>query len=530
MRQSAISTFQKCPYDYKLRYVDGLDVLPSQDPQDARVIGTALHYGCETRDIKKALNLYYGHYYLISDLQINEAIKLETLIPKVWDVLDDMGYMKFENEVTFNIDGFHGTVDLIAYNEDGTVDLYDFKYSNNVDYYKKSAQLHIYKYYLEKLGYAVREMGFIFIPKTQIRQKKTETIDTFRMRLKDTLAGMIPTVEMIEYDPQKVADAFQTVMKIHNTEEFKPTPNRLCDWCDFKDYCQKGVDYMLVIPKNERRVVTVDRKPDMWLYGASYTGKTTFVDQLDNTLILNTDGNVDMITSPVLRIKDVVEKQGRSIKRTFAWEAFKTVLDQLEAEETTFENVCVDLVEDMYEHCRLYMYHKHGWEHEQDGGYGKGYDMIKLEFLSTMKRLKNIGYRIILISKLMNGEVTRGSNKITTYAPNINPKLAEVIAGIVDMTVLVEADGDNRMMNFKASPYVFGGSRFNFGVDKIELTPKALEEAIANSTINTNYDQERADAVAKVETDQSCTNVTQEVTKETQKETKRRSRRTSDDN
>lgn len=286
----------------------------------------------------------------------------------------------------------------------------------------------------------------------------------------------------------------------------------------------------MLIPKNERRTVTLDRKPDMWIYGASYTGKTTFVDQLDNTLMLNTDGNIDMITSPVIRIKDEVTKTGRTINKIFAWEVFKNALYELEAEQTTFENICVDLVEDLYEHCRLYMYNKHKWEHEQDGGYGKGYDMIKLEFLSTMKRLKNIGYRIILVSKLMTGEVTRGSNKITTYAPNIKAALAEVIAGIVDMTVLVEADGNNRTMNFKASPYIFGGSRFNFGVDKIELTPKALEEAIANSEINTNYDAERAEAVAKAEAEEVRPDVSSEETEAPQEETRASRRRRSADN
>lgn len=524
MRQSAISTFKKCPYAYKLQYLDELKTIPSQDPQNALVIGTALHYGCETRDLKQSLDLYYSNYYLINDLQVNEEIKLTMMLPKVWQILDEMDYIRYEHEVDFELDGFHGTADLLAYNQDGSVDLYDFKYSNNVDSYMESPQLHIYKYYLEKLGYTVNRLGFIFIPKTFIRQKKTESIDTFRMRLKATLADMQPQVNMLEYDAQKVADSFQTVLKIYNTKEFEPAPSKLCDWCQYKEYCTRGVDYM-IIPENTRRTVTVDRKPDLWIYGGSYTGKTTFADQFDNNLMFNTDGNVDMITSPVIRIKDTVEKTGRTLNKTFAWQHFKNALAELEAEKTTFEVITIDLVEDMFEHCRLYMYDKHGWEHEQDGGYGKGYDMIQLEFLSTMKRLKNIGYRIILISKLKLGEVTRGSNKITTYAPNINPKLAEVIAGIVDMTVLVEADGNDRTMNFKVSPYIFGGSRFNFGIDKIELNPAALEDAIKNSTINFNHD--------KVETTTQAEEQAPEPQKEAEKPpteaaTGRRRRRTED--
>ncbi|MDF2612805.1 MAG: phage NTP-binding protein [Clostridia bacterium] len=516
MRQSAIGTFEKCPFNYDLEYNQELDTYPTGDAQNPLIIGTVLHYGCETGDVKQALELYFNQYRVITDLQINEAIKLENLVPKVLDLVDSFDYVDFKHEIKFNIDGFEGTADLIAYNADGSVDLYDFKYSNNVDYYLKSMQLHIYKYYLEKLGFEVRKMAFIFVPKTFIRQKKTESLEEFRLRLKSVLAELQPTIEYIEYDPQKVADAFRICIKIYNTTVFEKNPSKLCDWCKFKSYCQKGENYM-VIPKNERRTIEIDRNPDMWVYGASYTGKTTFVDQLDDTLMLNTDGNTDAITSPVIRIKDEILKEGRKEpKRKYAWEVFKDVIAELETNPTDFKNVCVDLVEDMLEHCRLYMYDKNGWEHEQDGGYGKGYDMIRLEFLSTMKRLKNIGYRIILISKLATGEVTRGAAKYTTYRPNLKEAFAEVIAGIVDMTVLVEANGNDRKMKFKASPYIFGGSRFNFGVDEIPLDTRALAAAIEKADINVNY----TPPTMTVQNTSSRPNVAPEDTKEPQEEQK----------
>ena len=533
---SRIERFIKCPYSFKLSYLDGLDVLPSQDPQDARLIGLALHYGCETRDLDKALKMYYDNYYLIDNLQVNEAMKLQNLIPKVWECIDKMGYLRLENELEFEVDGFKGIVDLIGHNDDGSVDIYDFKYSNAVERYMESPQLHLYKYYLEKLGYNVRRMGFIFIPKTMIRQKKIETIDTFRTRLKGTLEIMLPNVVMVEYDTLKVADALQAAIKLYNTDTFEKQPSKLCDWCDFKKYCQKGEDYML-IPKNERKEVSINRNPDLWIYGASYVGKTSFVDQLDDTLILNTDGNVDTITSPVIEIRDIVTKEGRTTKRKYAWEVLKEVIEELEADTQGFKNLAVDLVEDLREHCRLYMYNKNGWEHEQDGGYGKGYDMVTLEYNATMKRLKNIkGLRLILISKEMTKEVTRGTSVITTYAPNIKKDTAEVLAGIVDMTVHVTVDKEgNRYMHFKKSPYVFGGSRFNFKEDKIELSVAALDKAIMDAGINTNYDQERAAAI-KVANNQdvaenSGENLTPNVTsEETNETTKRRSRRRTEDN
>ena len=227
---------------------------------------------------------------------------------------------------------------------------------------------------------------------------------------------------------------------------------------------------MISLPKNERKESTINTTPDMWLYGDSYSGKTVFMDSFDNNLMLNTDGNVDHITSPVFRIIDDVKTEGRITKRKFAWEVFKEVVTELEKKENDFKIVTVDLVEDLYEHCRLYMYDKNGWEHESDGGYGKGYDVIKTEFLSTMKRLKNTGYQIVYISKQLKSEVTlKSGNTITILKPNISDKIANVLAGTVDLTARIHVDGDNHYMSFKADEYVFGGSRYNFGVTQIPL-------------------------------------------------------------
>lgn len=534
---SRIEKFIKCPYSYKLSYIDNLDVLPSQDPQDARIIGSALHYGCETRDLDKALQMYYDNYYVMDNLQINEAMKLSNLIPKVWEVIDNLGYSNAEHEYEFEVDGLKGIVDFMGCNPDGSVDIYDFKYSNAVERYMESPQLHLYKYYLEKLGFNVGKMGFIFIPKTMIRQKKTESIDTFRMRLKGTLETMTPNVVMVEYNPLKVADALAEAVNLYNTDTFELNPSKLCDWCDFKKYCQKGEDYM-IIPKNERKEVSINRNPDIWIYGASYVGKTSFVDQLDDTLILNTDGNVDTITSPVIEIRDIVTKEGRTTKRKYAWEVLKETIEELEADTHGFKNLAIDLAEDLRELCRLYMYAKNGWEHEQDGGYGKGYDMVTLEYNATMKRLKNIkGLRLIIISKETTKEVTRGTRTITTYAPNIKKETAEILAGIVDMTVhvTIEEDGQ-RYMHLKKSPYVFGGSRFDFKEDKIELSVAALDKAILEAGINTNYEKEIAEQVknqdvAKEESGESLTpNVTSEETSNVEEVPKPRRRRKTEDN
>ncbi len=480
MRQSAITQYKMCPYKYKLQYVDELETIPAYEANNALIVGTAIHYGCETGSVEKAIENYYSNFNVIDDLQINEAMKLEYLLPQVLDFIKQ--FDKVEHEVPFQIGTFHGTADLLVHNEDGTVDLYDFKYSNNIDNYMESPQLHIYKYFLEQKGYKVNRIAFIFIPKTFIRQKNTEDLYQFRKRLKETLKDMKIQIKYLEYDQNKVTDSLITAVEMLETKEFPKNVSELCYWCEYEKYCIKGEDYM-ILPENKRREKKIDTSPDMWIYADSYVGKSTFVDKFDNLLFLNTDGNTDNITSPVIPIKDeIVQVTKRTTERKLAWQQFLDIVDELEKKENTFKRVCIDLVEDLYEHCRLYTYDKLGIEHEQDAGYGKGWDMVRTEFLSTIKRLKNLGYQIIYISKENLSEITlKNGNKITTIKPNIPDKVANVLAGTVDLTVRAYMDGEDRFLQLEKKENIFGGGRFNFKVKEIPLDKdefiKALEEA-----------------------------------------------------
>lgn len=298
----------------------------------------------------------------------------------------------------------------------------------------------------------------------------------------------------------------------------------------------------MLLPENKRREKKIDTNPDMWLYGASYAGKSTFVDQFDNLLFLNTDGNTDNTTSPVIRIKDEVTQEGRLTKRKFAWQVFTEAVAELEKKDNSFKRVALDLVEDLYEDCRLYMYDKLGIQHEQDAGYGKGWDMVRTEFLSNIKRLKNCGYQIIYISKEVTSEIIKkNGDKITTIKPNIPDKVANVLAGTVDLTARVVADGDNRYLSFKTSPFIFGGGRFNFGVDQIELNKDKFIETLKNVQAEGNKVKEfRNNSTGNTETvsnddtgrtEENHDNTTTNNTENSEQETpKRHSRRAPEEN
>ena len=361
-----------------MRYIDKIETLPSTDANNSLIIGTTMHIGIE-KGIEEGIKAYYDNFPIITDEHINEAIKLEYLIPKVQEILPEGEY-----ELQIMNSDFVGFIDLISRNDDGSYDIYDFKYSNNTKGYMDSGQLHLYKYFYEKqFKKKIRNLNFVFIPKVNIKQKSTENIITFRKRIIKELEASEIKVVQVQFDIEKVIEFYQGIKKVLETKEFPKEPSYLCNWCEYQDYCEKGVDYML-LPENKRREKTIDVNPDMWVYGDSYVGKSTFVDQFDDLLFINTDGNTDNTTSPVIRIADQVTLEGRMTKRKLAWDVFLDVVAELEKRQNNFKRIAIDLVEDLYEHCRLYIYNKLGIEHEQDAGYGKGWDMVRTEFLTTI--------------------------------------------------------------------------------------------------------------------------------------------------
>jgi phage nucleotide-binding protein len=504
MHFSTAECFENCPARFDFRYNQGIEVLESDDPANPLKVGTALHKGIE-EDLQTALQGYFMSYPIITDEHINEAIKLEYWIPKVKELLPEGLH-----EVNMQSDWYEGTMDLLVpctkhdlELEHGQFDLYDFKYSNNIGHYMESRQLHVYKHFCEQiLKKRIRKMFFVFVPKVKIKQKKTETLDDFRRRLQKELQNTDETqgvqIKEVIYDPQKVIDFFETCMKIHHTKEYKKEFSYLCNWCEYSDYCQKGIDFM-VLPSSERRQVGQTTKRKLWIYGGAFSGKTTFMDKAPSPLNLNTDGNVQFVTMPYLPIKDTYE--GR--QKVLAWQVFKDTIDELERKNNGFKTIIVDLLEDTYESCRLYMYDKLGITHESDDSF-RAWDKVRTEFLSTIRRLMNLDYEnIVLIShEDMSKDIAKkGGDKITAIKPNIQDKIANKIAGMVDIVArVVVEDDDSRTLNFKSNEVIFGGGRLK-GISKnsIPLDWDALcqvyDEAnsgrVATKVTNTSPDEEK---------------------------------------
>lgn len=478
---------------YRLRYLDKL-----RTPFDCRAdnpleIGTMLHEYIELGHDEAIAN-YVAKFPVLTDEIVDEAVKISTLGEAVKAVLPDGEY-----ETELSVDGFTGYMDLLVDVGCGFYDLYDFKYSNNVNRYRESAQLDVYKFFFERAnpGKKIRAMYFVVCPKVSIKRKKNESLTVFRERLREEAEGMKPTILAVDYDHRKVADFLSDARSMENASEFPKKETKLCRWCEYESFCLKGDDTM-ILPKNERREAKVITEPDMWLYADSYVGKSTFVDQMDDVLFINTDGNVENITSPYVHIANELVKEGRMTRKVLAWAKFKEVIDELEKKENDFQIIALDLIEDLYEHCRYYVFDQLGIRHESDGGFGKGWDMVRTEFLSTIKRLKSLGYRVIYISKELAKEITYANGmKVTTFAPNIAEKVANVLAGTVTMTLRAYMNERGHYLQLRKNENVFGGGRIDFKRDYCDLDVESFKEALIEAQEASGKPQKRRSAVAE---------------------------------
>lgn len=485
MSHSKVETFNRCPYKYKLLYVDKLNTIPNTDPDNALILGTALHTGIE-EGVEPALEFYTNSFPVLTDDHIDEMIKLEAMIPKAKALLppggtfelpignaDFIGFLDYLVPVGEEIIGeepaWNGAFSPVTVEQ---LDLYDFKYSNNSKSYMTSGQLHEYKYWYELThpGHRIRNLYFLFVPKVKIRQKKMETLIQFRDRLREALQDATPWAEPVQYNPLKIVDFLTDVKHMIETTDFPKNPNHFCGWCEYQEFCEKGDNYML-LPKNERRDVNAAKKKVVWLYGAPFSGKTFFANQFPDPLMLNTDGNIKFVDAPYIAIKDTVTVEGRITKRQLAWEVFSDAVTELEKKQNDFKTIVVDLLEDAYDACRVFICDRQGWKHESDDSF-RAWDMVTSEFLHTIRRLVNLDYEnIILIShEDRSKDLTRKSgDKISSIRPNLREKVANKVAGMVDLVARIVADDSERILSFKTSEVIFGGGRLTARNKEIPL-------------------------------------------------------------
>lgn len=233
---SNVDTYDQCPMKWYLRYIQGIRFEPKLDADNPLLIGTLLHDAIEY-GLAEAEERYYNKYPIIHNEHVDEVIKIIHFYDDIKKILPP-GI----NEYKIETDDFLGYIDLLSLNEDGTYDLWDFKYSNNIDIYMDKMQLHIYKHYIEKTtDMKIKNLKYLFVPKTKLKKDFEESIEDFRLKLKEELKTMEIKVVDVEFDPKQVEKYFSIIEEIES-DDVKLTKNVgfQCVWCDYEEICLKS--------------------------------------------------------------------------------------------------------------------------------------------------------------------------------------------------------------------------------------------------------------------------------------------------
>ena len=185
------------------------------------------------------------------------------------------------------------------------------------------------------------------------------------------------------------------------------------------------------------------------LYGESKIGKSTLISQIPNVLFLNTGGGLEAIECYEQRIA--------------SWTEFLEAGKEIVSNSHNFQVIAIDTIDRLHKLCVNYMMDKLKIIHPQDLEFGKGYDMVKDEFLRPVMKLALSSYGLIIVSHSKDVEIKTRTAVITKVIPSMQSYLYGMIAPICGITLYYNTaeteKGEKRYIHSRISEKWIAGDR-----------------------------------------------------------------------
>lgn len=226
----------------------------------------------------------------------------------------------------------------------------------------------------------------------------------------------------------------------------------------------------------QQNVISRDLKGKyVLLYGKPKSGKTTAACSFPDAVLL------------------AFEKGYNAIGNAFPfdinkWSDFKMALRDLEdpRSKERFKTVIIDTVSICWEMCEKYICQQNGVQKIGDVPWGGGYTACKKEFETSIRKITQLGYGVVLIAHSASRvEKTADGSDVEIISPDLPKRAAEVCNGIVDIIGYIGNEWINgerkRWLYTRETPTLFAGSRFKYMPDKIPFGYEQLVNAIADA-------------------------------------------------
>ena len=226
----------------------------------------------------------------------------------------------------------------------------------------------------------------------------------------------------------------------------------------------------------EKNVISRDLKGKyVLLYGKPKSGKTTAACSFPDAVLL------------------AFEKGYNAIGNAYPfdinkWSDFKMALRDLEDQRSKerFKTVIIDTVSICWEMCEKFICQQNGVQKISDIPWGAGYTACKKEFETSIRKITQLGYGVVLIAHSASRvEKTAEGSDIEIISPDLPKRASEVCNGIVDIIGYIGNEWVNgerkRWLYTRETPTLFAGSRFKYMPDRIPFGYEELVNAIADA-------------------------------------------------
>jgi len=171
------------------------------------------------------------------------------------------------------------------------------------------------------------------------------------------------------------------------------------------------------LPTDKSSGETVDPRKLVWfLYGPPGIGKSLLASGFGSSVLYLWTSSVKYIDAYKQPIMD--------------WRSFvKAVRELQKLNGKRYSAVVVDTIDLLWMLCRQHVLEARGIEHETDLSHGKGFDMVRREFIPVIAKLTTCGYGVVFVSHAKVRDSNQGGRGVRM--DRIVPTLQDSAKGII---------------------------------------------------------------------------------------------------
>lgn len=211
------------------------------------------------------------------------------------------------------------------------------------------------------------------------------------------------------------------------------------------------------------------------LYGKPKSGKTTAATSFPKTLLCAFERGYNAIGG--VKAADISK-----------WSDLKLIIRQLDdpAAHEVYETIVIDTISIAYDLCEQFICAQNGVQKIGDIPYGAGYAACKKEFETSLRKITQMGYGLVLIAHSASRiEKTVEGSEVEVISPELPKRAAEICNGLVDILGYIGTEYTNgetqQWLYTRSTPTLFAGSRFKYLAPKIKFGYDELVKAISDA-------------------------------------------------